>query len=383
MDRFDDALETLGQQTLLRKLAALKPISAVDALLDGRNVSLFSSNDYLGLSHHPDVIAAAQSALSEYGMGNRGAALICGYSELHHSLECDLARLKGAESALLFPTGYQANVGLLSALSIPGTVFFSDRLNHASIIDGIRLGKCPVKIYDHRDINHLDQLLEQTKAQHKIVVTDGLFSMDGDLAPLDQLADLKSRHHFTFVVDEAHATLVYGQNGGGLAEHFDVAAAVDFHVGTLSKAVGAQGGFVACSNTRRQWLLNTARAFIFTTALPTVVVAAAQAALRVASESPSIRRGLWERVRQLSNALGRELESPIAPIVLNSESIALEHSRALLERGFHVTAIRPPTVPIGTSRLRIALSAAHTEQQLNDLIDSLVHLKLCELLKGG
>ncbi len=383
MDRFDTALETLEEQALLRSLAALKPTSAVGALFKGRNVTLFSSNDYLGLSHHPDVVEAAQTALSDYGMGNRGAALICGYSELHAALESQLANLKRKESALLFPTGYQANLGLLSALSLPGTVFFSDRLNHASIIDGIRLGKCPVQVYEHRNVTHLDDLLKQTDAKHKVVVTDGLFSMDGDLAPLAELAALKSRHDFTMVVDEAHATLLYGEQGGGLAEQFEVNEAVDFHVGTLSKAVGAQGGFVACSSRRRQWLLNTARSFVFTTALPTVVVAAAHAALKVASTSPLIRRQLWARVAQLSAALGVDMKSPIVPIIVNSERLALKRSHELLEQGIHVTAVRPPTVPKGTSRLRIALSAAHTQQQVNDLIDALVHLNLCESLEGA
>jgi 8-amino-7-oxononanoate synthase len=220
-------------------------------------------------------------------------------------------------------------------------------------------------------MDHLESCLSGERAARKVIVSDALFSMDGDLAPVAQLAELKIRYGATLILDEAHSTLLYGPNGAGLAAQEGVSDAVDFHVGTLSKAVGAQGGFVATSQKNRQWLFNSARSFIFTTALPAPVVAAAQAALDVSLSDSSIRERLWERIAQLSQALDLPMESPIVPIIMGEESLALSASRRLLEQGFHVTAIRPPTVPQGSSRLRIALCAEHSRQDVDDLVAAL------------
>jgi 8-amino-7-oxononanoate synthase len=367
----DQALLSLEGQTRLRKLLPITPLTPVRVSVMGRETLLFSSNDYLGLSQHSAVKAAASGVALERGMGTRGASLICGYSDLHQALEQSLADLKKTQGALLFPTGYQANVGILSALASNDTVFFSDQLNHASIIDGIRLSRCPVHVYRHLDMDHLESCLSGERAARKVIVSDALFSMDGDLAPVAQLAELKIRYGATLILDEAHSTLLYGPNGAGLAAQEGVSDAVDFHVGTLSKAVGAQGGFVATSQKNRQWLFNSARSFIFTTALPAPVVAAAQAALDVSLSDSSIRERLWERIAQLSQALDLPMESPIVPIIMGEESLALSASRRLLEQGFHVTAIRPPTVPQGSSRLRIALCAEHSRQDVDDLVAAL------------
>ncbi len=338
----------------LRDLRAIRPIDAVTAEIEGRLVTLFSSNDYLGLSCHPAVRAAAAEAAAAHGMGPRAAALVCGHTEAHADLEVALARLKGTEAALLFPTGYQANLGVLQALGGDDATIFSDALNHASIIDGCRLARAgAVEIYRHRDVDDLEARLRRTTGR-RVVVTDEIFSMEGTGAPLADLAALKSRHDFTLVTDAAHATLVYGPTGAGWAEACGVSAAVDFQVGTLSKAVGVHGGFVACSARGRRALLNSARTFVFTTALPLPMVAAARAALDVAADG-ALRAALWANVGRLApNAPG-----PIVSVVLGDEARALAASHALLRAGVHVPAIRPPTVAPGTSRLRVALSAAH------------------------
>lgn len=354
-----------------RSLVPVAPRSPVHVDVGGRAVRLFSSNDYLGLSHHPRVREAAASAAHEFGMGPRGASLICGYTTEHEALEEDLATLAGTESALLFPSGFAANLGVVSALGGDGAAVFSDELNHASIIDGCRLARAAVHVYRHADVEHLDELLSSSKAPRRIVVTETVFSMDGDVAPLVELAEVCDRHGAIFVVDESHATLVFGKRGSGIAEDKGVAERVDLHIGTLSKAIGSQGGFVATSERMREYLLNVARAYVFTTSPTLPVVAAARAALRVAREEPELRARLWERVGELAVGLGRALASPIAPIVAGAEERAVAASRSLLERGFHVTAIRPPTVPVGESRLRITVSAAHSRRDVSELVSAL------------
>ncbi len=374
----DGALGGLAERDLLRRL---EPIEAVDAVhvrgANQRELTLFSSNDYLGLSHHPKVRQALANSANQVGMGPRGSALVCGYTTAHQALERDLAELTGCEEALLCPTGFAANLAVISSLAGPDVAVFSDALNHASIIDGCRLARrrgASVDVYPHGDVDALDGLLEASDAERKLIVTDSVFSMDGDLAPLDRLVELKQAHGALLVVDEAHGTLVFGEKGGGVAEHFGVEDQVDVHVGTLSKAVGALGGFVATSSPLRQWIFNRGRSFVFSTAQPVPVVQAARAAIAVAGTEPEIRQSLWERVEQLGDQLGRKLDSPIVPIILGEEARALEASRQLLDNGFHVIAIRPPTVPAGTSRLRVALSGAHTAEDVDRLAGILEEL---------
>ncbi|GAQ79440.1 7-keto-8-aminopelargonic acid synthase [Klebsormidium nitens] len=357
---------------------------------------LFSGNDYLGLSSHPAVRAAAAQAAMEYGMGPRASPLVCGYTEHHRELERALAELKGTEDCLLFPSGFAANMGVVTAICSPSlgdqaqpnppsmVAIFSDELNHASIIDGVRLAQrtgrqaVTAHVYRHCDMTHLEQLLSASSAPRKVVVTDSLFSMDGDFAPLAELAVLRRKHGFLLVVDEAHATLVCGHRGGGAAEAFGVADEVDLHVGTLSKAVGCHGGFVATSRKWKQWILSRGRSFVYSTAQPIPTVAAALAALVVARREPWRQRHVWALVDALSAALGVPFTSPIISVVIGGAKEALDASNELLRRGFHVPAIRPPTVPEGSSRLRIALSAAHTFDDVAALVDA-----LSPLLKKG
>ena len=373
------ALDALAQLDRLRTLRPVSPEGPCRVRFDGRLIRLFSSNDYLGLSSHPAVRNALVDAAERHGVGPRGAALICGFTDEHRALEHTLAQLKGTDSALLFPTGYQANVALLSALGTSESTLFSDALNHASIIDGCRLSRARVRVYRHRDLNHLEALLADTEGR-KIVVTDEIFSMDGVGAPLAEMAELKARYDFTWVTDSAHSTLVYGPGGAGWAAACGVSAAVDFQVGTLSKAVGAHGGFVACGSDRREWLLNTGRGFIFSTALPLPIAVAARVGVETAVADPTLRERLWARVAQMNDSdqnFGHHPQAtasasgPIVPLIIGAEGAALSASTRLMDAGFHVPAIRPPTVSPGTCRLRIALSASHSAEDVDDLLEAL------------
>ncbi|EIE22204.1 PLP-dependent transferase [Coccomyxa subellipsoidea C-169] len=314
---------------------------------------------------HAAVRHAAADAAALYGIGPRSSPVGLGYTVLHQELESRLATLKGTEECLLFATGFAANLAVMSALgSSEDAAIFSDELNHASI------GQ--LHIYKHNDMRHLEELLQTCPSSHrKLVVADSVFSMDGDIADFEGLTRLRRRYGFLLAIDEAHGTLVCGSRGGGAAEAFGVGEEVDLHIGTLSKAVGAHGGFVACQADLKSLLINKGRSYIFSTALPAPVVAAAIAALQVNEQEPDRREHLWRLVRRLGEGLGVEACSPIVPLIVGSEAAAVAASAALLERGFYVPAIRPPAVAPGSSRLRITLSAAHTVEDVDDLLAAL------------
>jgi 8-amino-7-oxononanoate synthase len=365
---------TRQQAGLLRRLT---PISAADGLHDAQGRVLFSSNDYLGLSSHPEVREAAARAAQDLGMGPRGSALICGYTDHHAALEAELAALKGCQAALLTPTGYAANMAAIGALAGQGVAFFSDALNHACIIDGLRLARAQgatVHVYPHADAEALEALMAASGAPRKVIISDAIFSMDGDGAPLAHLARLKLLHNALLVLDEAHGTLVYGPRGEGYAAHCGLADVVDLHVGTLSKAFGAQGGFIACSAAMRAAILNLGRPQIYSTALPVPTVAAARAALAIATRDDAPRLTLSRHIKQLSEALDRPISGPIVPVILGDEQNALAAAASLWDAGLHVSAIRPPTVPRGTARLRITLSAGHSHDEIERLADALASL---------
>lgn len=321
-----------------------------DGVVRGKRVLSFASNDYLGLAAHPTVRAAAISAIERFGTGAMASRLIVGTRSLHCELEQAIAEWKRTESALVFSSGYAANLGVLATLGAADVTLFSDELNHASIIDGCRLAKARTVVYRHLDLDHLQQLLRQTVGR-KIVVSESVFSMDGDCAPLQALAELCVEHGALLVLDEAHAVL-----GPKLLQ---VSGLQVLHVGTLSKTLGALGGFVAGSSRLIELLINRARTFIFTTGLSPADTAAALAALRICESDEGER--LRARLRFLIDMLQPHHASAIVPIILGEDSAALDAAAQLRERGIHVPAIRPPTVPKGTSRLRVALSAAHTE----------------------
>jgi 8-amino-7-oxononanoate synthase len=328
---------------------------------EGRAVVSFASNDYLGLTQHPAVVAAAHAALDRWGAGSGSARLIVGSRPVHHELEAALADWKRTARALVFPTGFAANLGVLTTFGTSGATVLSDELNHASIIDGCRLAPARVAVYRHCDLDHVAKLLAD--ADRAIVVTDTVFSMDGDQAPVEELAELCARHDALLVLDEAHAVL-------GPDPALDGVEAI--RVGTLSKSLGALGGFVAAPSSFIDVLVNRARSFIFTTALTPADAAAAGAALAIlrSTEGDNLRT----RLRELVARVRPGHRSPIIPIVLGDETVAVEASSALLERGLLVPAIRPPTVAPGTSRLRVALSAAHTDAEVARLLEGLAAL---------
>jgi 8-amino-7-oxononanoate synthase len=333
----------------------------VEATVDGRAVVSFASNDYLGLTQHPAVIAAAHAALDREGAGSGSARLIVGGRPVHDELEAELAAWKGQERAVLFPTGFAANLGTLTVLGGPGVTIASDELNHASIIDGTRLAKADVRVFRHGDLDELNAIL--AGAERAIVVSDTVFSMDGDVADVAALAAVCGEHGALLVLDEAHAVL---------GPEVPVGPAEVLRVGTLSKTLGSLGGFVAGPGALVDLLVNRARSFIFTTAPTPADTAAALAALRVLRSAEGDE--LVARLRHHVDRLRPGHPSPIVPIVLGDEELALAASAKLLDQGLLVPAIRPPTVAPGTSRLRVTLSAAHSDEDVDRLLDALEQL---------
>jgi 8-amino-7-oxononanoate synthase len=342
-------------------------------LLESGLVVSFASNDYLGLSGHPGVVAAAQAALDRWGAGAGASRLVTGSRPVHSELEHQLADWKGTEAAVTFPTGFAANLGVLCTLGGPGVRILSDELNHASIIDGCRLSRSALAVYRHRDMVHLEELLaDGASSLPTIVVTDSVFSMDGDVAPLPELVALCARHGALLILDEAHAVL-----GPHLPPATETGGMV-VRVGTLSKTLGSLGGFVAASRDVVDLIVNRARSYIFSTAPTPADAAAALAALRIlrSAEGAALTGRLADLIDRVAEAgfAPPGHPSPIIPVVLGSEQAALSASAALLDDGLWVPAIRPPTVPVGTSRLRVTLSAAHSDDDLSRLVQALAQL---------
>lgn len=374
-----EELADLESAGLRRRRRVVTPQSNGRCEIDGREVWNFADNDYLSLAHDPRVIQAAQTAAGESGVGAAASALVTGRTHWHDRLEAKLAVFEGTEAAILFPTGYAANLGVISAVIDRNDAVFSDRLNHASLIDGCRLSKAAVTIYDRGYLDELSRALTAaSSSRRRLIVTDSLFSMDGDVAPLAELCDLAETHDAMLMIDEAHATGIFGEHGRGLAEQAGVEERVSLHVGTLSKAIGASGGFVAGSDELIQWLWNHARTQVFSTALPPPICAAAVAALDVIASEPQRRQELLARSARFHTAV-REMGfntidaaiGPIVPVILNDPNSAMQAAHRLEERGYLVGAIRPPTVPAGTSRLRITLSWAHSDEILDGLLKAL------------
>jgi len=332
----------------------------------------FASNYYLGLTHHPAVVAAAHEAIDRWGTGAGAARLIVGSRPVHHELEAELAEWKDAEAAVLFTTGFAANLGVLTTFAGPDTLVCSDELNHASLIDGRRLAGAPLAVYRHLDAAHVDELLRANTRARAVVVSETTFSMDGDIAPVDKLLDVCAHHGALLVLDEAHSVLGPPFPGPFEAPSRKGGDVTVLRVGTLSKTLGALGGFVAGPRRYTDLLVNRARTYIFTTASSPADAAAALAALRVLRSPEGDERRA--RLRANVDRLRPGHPSPVVPYVCGSEARALEAADALAARGFLVTAIRPPTVPPGTSRLRVALSADHTPDQVDELAAALAEL---------
>ncbi|MFI5396727.1 MAG: 8-amino-7-oxononanoate synthase [Candidatus Binatia bacterium] len=361
------ALRTAGLQRRLRWIDG-----AQDAwvTVDGRRALLLCSNNYLGLAHHPVVREAAQKAAVDYGAGAGASRLISGSMRLHHALEEQLAAFKCAEAALLFSSGYHANIGTIAALLGKEDAVFSDELNHASIIDGCRLSGARICVYRHNDVEALAALLAGTAARRKLVVTESIFSMDGDTAPLTAICEVAERHGAFVMVDEAHATGVVGPQGRGVVAAEGLQQRVAIQMGTLGKAVGTFGAFVASSRALVDLLLNTARSFVYTTALPPPVVAAAAAALTIISSDSERRQRLEDNAAYLHrgfNQIGLSVgarPTHILPVAIGDSDRAMDVSDRLLAAGVFVQGIRPPTVPVGTARLRVTAMSPHTPEDL-------------------
>jgi len=366
------------QASLYRRRQVLESPQGVDVMVNGERYVNFSSNDYLGLASHPKVIEALAAGARKWGAGSGAAHLVSGHSLPHHALEEELAEFTGRARALLFSTGYMANLGAVSALIGRGDAVFEDRLNHASLIDAGILSRAKLNRYAHADASELATQLDAIDSGNKLVVTDGVFSMDGDLAPLPELAQACQQKDAWLMVDDAHGIGVVGPHGRGSLEHFNLSAeAVPILVGTLGKAIGTFGAFVAGSETLIESLVQQARSYIYTTALPPAVAEATRASLRLIQTETWRREKLQhlvERFRQGADESGLALMdsfTPIQPLVLGDTERALTVSQQLREQGFLISAIRPPTVPEGTARLRITLSAEHEEKHVDRLLSAL------------
>ena len=370
-------LAEVKESGLYRRLRAVESAQDAAIILEGQEVLLFSSNNYLGLANHPALKQAAREATQQYGCGSGASRLISGSMAVHHELEQRLATLKKTEATLVFPTGYHANIGVLSALMGAGDTILSDGLNHASIIDGCRLSQAAVRVYRHADSAHLAELLQACPPTgQRLIVTDSVFSMDGDLAPLAEIVGLARQYDAWVMVDEAHATGVFGPHGGGLVEELGLAGQVDIRMGTLGKALGCVGAFVAGSHELIDWLVNRARSFIYTTAIPPAMAAAVLAALDIVEQEPERRQQLWDNTRFLSDglrSLGYTLgatRSQILPVIIGEARETMVVAQAILQRGVFAHGIRPPTVPAGSSRIRVTPMATHTQDQLSRTLDA-------------
>lgn len=369
---FEQRLRQLERNHLLRTLRAIESASDAEVMIGGRPVVLMASNNYLGLATHPALKRAAIDATDRFGVGAGAARLVSGTLPPHEELETALAKFKGTEAALAFGSGYLANLGLIPALIGADGLILADRLCHASLIDGCRLSGASLRIYRHNDVAHLKSLLAKRPSKRDtLIVTDGVFSMDGDLAPLPELIELADRYGARLFVDDAHGTGIMGAHGRGTLEHYGVESRLPFHMGTLGKALGTCGAYVVGPAAMIRYLLNTARTFLFATAPPPATAAATVAALHVVQAEPDRRKRLWDNRNYVHAGLtdaGFRLTasaSPILPVLIGDARKAVAMAGRLLELGVYAPAIRPPTVPKDTSRIRVTVTSEHTRTQLD------------------
>jgi 8-amino-7-oxononanoate synthase len=375
-DLHEKVLSDLRSRSLLREIRTIDEVDGSNVTVNGRRLINFASNDYLGLSQHPALKVAAQEAIEEFGVGAGASRLVSGSQTLHRRLEQELARFKGAESALLFSSGYTAAIGVLCSLAGPGDTIILDKLVHACIIDGAKLSGATIRVFPHNNVerlrHHLFWARKNNPDKRPLVATESVFSMEGDLANLTAIVDLKNEFGALLFVDEAHATGVIGPKGAGLVNALGLTGDVDIQMGTLSKAIGVSGGFVCGSNVLIQLLANRARSFIYSTASPPALAAAASAALEILQGDlgDQLRIRLLQNVRFLSKLLEIERDhtpgqqSAIVPVLVGTEERSVQLAGMLLESGFLIPAIRYPSVPRGSARIRIALSAAHFSEQI-------------------
>ena len=377
---FLDELKRIKESGLYRQMKYLQSPQQPYVKIAGKSYLMLSSNSYLGLCNDQRLKQAAMDAMEKYGVGSGGSRLTTGSYEVHKKLEDEIAAFKRAEAALLFNTGYMANVGAISSIAGKDWVIFSDRFNHASIIDGCRLSGAEIIIYEHCDASDLETKAHSHRGRRALVVTDGLFSVDGDIAPLPDIVQVAKKYNMLLMVDDAHATGVLGENGGGTADYFGLQNEIDIQMGTFSKSLASEGGFIAGNRGLIDYLANKARSFIFSTALAPATVAVSLRALEIVQAEPRLRQSLaansaWfrEKLREIGFEI-MDFPTPIISIVLGPPDLTVNFSNRLMEKNIFVSAIRPPTVPQGTSRLRINLMAIHTADDLAPVIDSMASI---------
>ncbi len=377
MNWLADELASIKDKGLYRRLSTIESAQTPRIIKDGRELILLSSNNYLGLTTHPKVKKAALEAIENYGTGAGGSRLTTGNTELYNSLEERIAKFKGAEDALVFSTGYMANTGTISSLMKNGDLILSDELNHASIIDGCRMSRAEVMVYPHKDVSSIETALRKSKHLGKLIVTDGIFSMDGDIAALQEIVELAKKYDAMVMVDDAHATGVLGKHCGGTSDYFNVN--VDINMGTLSKALASMGGYVAGSSELIDYLRNRARPFIYSTALPPPAVAAAKAAIDIIEiENPA--KKLWQNIAIYKKGLAGmgftvKSETQIIPLMTGETGNTIKAASELERLGVFAQGIRPPTVPEGKGRIRTSLMATHTELDIKEALSAISIIK--------
>lgn len=378
MKNIKEILEKRRQEGLLRSLRPITCRSKEKIYFEGKEYIDFASNDYLGLSSHPKLKEEAKKVIDTHGTSSSASRLMSGSLMLHHQLEDKVAQFKGEEAALVFNSGYQANVGIISALYQKGDCIFSDRLNHASIVDGIMLSRAKLFRFQHNDMDHLEHLLKRERkgCDQALIITETVFSMDGDRPPLKELVYLKEKYDCQIMVDEAHATGVFGRHGAGVVEEEGLQGKIDVIMGTFSKALGGFGAYVATSKRMVDYLINTCRGFIYSTALPASIIASNIASIVVVKEEPQRREILLELAEYLRQALrerGFQVRgsSQIIPIITGDNFRTVEFSKRLQEKGYWVLPVRPPTVPTGEGRLRLSLTFYHTKETIQRFVDDI------------
>lgn len=372
-----EKIEELKKDGVYRTLPILEGPNESEIIIDKKKVINLSSNNYLGFANHPRLKEASIKAIEKYGVGVGAVRTIIGNMDIHEEMERILAEFKKEEAVMVFQSGFNCNAGTIQSVTDEGDLIISDELNHASIIDGARLSRAKKAVYKHGDVNHLEEVLKENRDKYRniLIITDGVFSMDGDLAPLPDIVEVAERYNVMTYVDDAHGSGVLGTNGRGTIDHFDLHGRVDFTIGTLSKAIGAIGGYVAGSNTMRDWLSHRGRPLLFSTYLPPAVAGAVIEAVKILMSTSEYTDRLWnnsnyfkEKMKNLGYNIGNS-QTPITPVIIGAEDKTMKFSRRLLEEGLFVSGIVFPTVPLGTGRVRCMVTANHTMEQLDRAIE--------------
>lgn len=378
-ERLSEVLQDIKEKGNYRVIRYIKPLSATKILYNSKEHLNLCSNSYLSLHVHPDIINAARQATEEYGSGTCSSRSVAGSIDLYEELEGEIAAYKGYSNALIFSNGYMANIGIISTLTDMGDVIFSDELNHSSLIHSMRLSRAKKVIYKHRDVNDLEKKIKKDRGRGiKFIVTESIFSMDGDIAPLRDIFELKKKYDVHIMLDDAHGTGVFGEKGTGLEELFGLSGSIDLHMATFGKALGSFGAFVLADKILLEYLVNRAKTFMYTTALPPSSLAASMAALRLIKKDISFKEELWANIDYMRGNLIRagfdlkESAGPIIPIVVGEDAKTIKMQEILMEKGLFLQAIRPPTVPEGTSRLRLTVVRGFARDEMDYAIETLV-----------